>query len=48
MARHRHQKFIRFLNALQRGIPKDKAGHAIVDNYAAHKTPRCGAGWRGS
>jgi len=38
MARHRHQEFIRFLNALERAIPQDKAVHAIVDNYAAHKT----------
>jgi transposase len=40
MARHRHQEFIRFLNALEREIPKDKAVHAILDNYAAHKTPQ--------
>jgi transposase len=40
MARHRHQEFIRFLNALEREIPKDKTVHAIVDNYAAHKTPQ--------
>jgi transposase len=39
MARHRHQEFIRFLNALEREIPKDEAVHAILDNYAAHKTP---------
>jgi transposase len=39
MARHRHQEFIRFLNALEREIPQDKAVHAILDNYAAHKTP---------
>jgi transposase len=39
MARHRHQEFIRFLNALEREIPPDKAVHAIVDNYAAHKQP---------
>jgi transposase len=40
MARHRHQEFIRFLNALEREIPRDKAVHAILDNYAAHKTPQ--------
>ena len=40
MARHRHQEFIRFLNAIEREIPKDKAVHAIIDNYAAHKTPQ--------
>src|SRR3954451_6740739 len=39
MARHRHQEFIRFLNTLEREIPHDKAVHAILDNYAAHKTP---------
>src|SRR5687768_6478152 len=40
MARHRHQEFISFLNALERAIPQDKAVHAIIDNYAAHKTPQ--------
>ena len=40
MARHRHQEFIRFLNAIERAIPQDKAVHAILDNYAAHKTPQ--------
>jgi transposase len=39
MARHRHQEFIRFLNALERDIPAGKVVHAILDNYAAHKTP---------
>ena len=37
MQRHRHQEFIRFLNALERDIPADKAVHVILDNYAAHK-----------
>ena len=37
MQRHRHQEFIRFLNRIERDIPADKAIHAIVDNYAAHK-----------
>ena len=39
MQRHRHQEFIRFLNALEREIPAGKVVHAILDNYAAHKTP---------
>ena len=39
MQRHRHQEFIRFLNALERDIPAGKLVHAILDNYAAHKTP---------
>jgi transposase len=37
MQRHRHQEFIRFLNALERDIPAGKVVHVIVDNYAAHK-----------
>ena len=37
--RHRHQQFIRFLNALEREIPDGKVFHAILDNYGAHKTP---------
>jgi len=37
MQRHRHQEFIRFLNQIERSVPKDKPIHAIVDNYAAHK-----------
>ena len=39
MQRHRHQEFIRFLNALEKEIPAGKVVHAILDNYAAHKTP---------
>ena len=39
MQLHRHQEFIRFLNALERDIPAGKLVHAILDNYAAHKTP---------
>jgi len=37
MQRHRHQEFIRFLNALERDIPAGKTVHVILDNYAAHK-----------
>ena len=40
MQRHRHQDFIRFLNATEAAVPKGKAIHAIVDNYAAHKHPK--------
>jgi transposase len=47
MARHRHQDFIRFLNALEREIPAGKVVHAILDNYAAHKTPEVRRWWRG-
>ena len=40
MKRHRHQEFIRFLNAIDAKVPKKKAVHVIVDNYAAHKHPK--------
>jgi transposase len=39
MQRHRHQEFIRFLNAVEREVPAGKTIHAIIDNYAAHKHP---------
>ncbi len=39
MARHRHQEFIRFLNAIERAVPAGKVVHVILDNYAAHKHP---------
>lgn len=39
MKRHRHQEFIRFLNAVDAQVPRRKAIHAIVDNYATHKHP---------
>ena len=39
MARHRHQEFIRFLNALEREIPAGKVVHAVLDNVSSHKTP---------
>ena len=40
MKRHRHQEFIRFLNVIDAKVPKMKAVHIIVDNYAAHKHPK--------
>jgi len=48
MQRHRHQEFIRFLNAVEREVPAGKLVHAIVDNYAAHKHPRFVPGLRGT
>jgi hypothetical protein len=39
MQRHRHEEFIRFLNAVDREVPVDKTIEAIVDNYATHKHP---------
>ena len=40
MSRHRHQEFIRFLEDIDAQVPKRKAIHAIVDNYATHKHPK--------
>ena len=40
MQRHRHQEFIRLLNAIERQVPAGKVNHAIADNYAAHKHPK--------
>ena len=39
MQRHRHQEFIRFLNAVEAEVPAGKVVHVILDNYAAHKHP---------
>jgi transposase len=39
MQRHRHQEFIRFLNAIEAEVPAGKLVHVILDNYAAHKHP---------
>ena len=38
--RHRHQEFIRFLNAIEAQVPAGKIVHVILDNYAAHKQPK--------
>ena len=40
MQHHRHQEFIRFLNAIEEQVPGGKVIHAIVDNYATHKHPK--------
>jgi transposase len=37
MQRHRHQEFVRFLNAVEAAVPAGKLIHAILDNYATHK-----------
>jgi transposase len=37
MQRHRHQEFIRFLNAIERAVPAGKLIHVVLDNYGAHK-----------
>src|SRR6476659_8709811 len=40
MQRHRHQEFIRFLNAVEAAIPAGKLVHCILDNYTTHKHPK--------
>jgi len=40
LARHRHQDFIKFLNAVERAVPPGRVIHAILDNYATHKHPK--------
>ena len=40
MPKHRHQEYIRFLNAVEATMPAGKHVHAIVDNYATHKHPK--------
>src|SRR6187397_882740 len=38
--RHRHQEFIRFLNAIEAAVPAGKLIHCILDNYGTHKHPK--------
>jgi transposase len=40
MQRHRHQEFIRFLNAIEAEVPAGKIVHVILDNYGPHKHPK--------
>src|SRR5512133_3800070 len=40
MQRHRHQEFIRFLNAIEAESPSGKIVHVILDNYGSHKHPK--------
>jgi transposase len=40
MQRHRHQEFLRFLNAVEAAVSAGKLVHAILDNYATHKHPK--------
>jgi len=46
MQRHRHQEFLRFLNAVEAAVPAGKLVHAILDNYGTHKHPKVVA-WLG-
>jgi transposase len=40
MQRHRHQEFIRFLNAIEAAVPAGKVIHLIMDHDATHKHPK--------
>src|SRR3954471_11486840 len=40
MQRHRHQEFVRFLNAVEAAVPAGRLVHAIMDNYGTHKQPK--------
>ena len=48
MQRHRHQEFIRFLNAIEAQVPARKTVHADPDNDAAHKHPKVSHGSTGT
>ena len=39
LPRHRHEEFLRFLQTIDREVPKGLAVHMILDNYATHKHP---------
>lgn len=40
MQRHRHQEYVRFLNAVEAAVPAGKLIAAVADNYATHKHPK--------
>ena len=40
MQRHRHQEFLRFLDAIEAAVPAGKVIHVILDNYGSHKHPK--------
>jgi transposase len=40
MQRHRHQEFLRVLNAIERTVPAGKVIHVILDNYGSHQHPK--------
>ena len=35
--RHRHQEFLRFLNHIDKNVPKNLDIHLVIDNYCTHK-----------
>jgi hypothetical protein len=40
MQRHRHQEFIRLLNAIEAAVPIGQVVRAILDDYAVHRHPK--------
>jgi transposase len=38
--RHRHQEWLKFLQAIERASPPEVDVHLILDNYATHKHPK--------
>jgi transposase len=40
MQRHRHQEFIRFLNAVERQVPSGKAVHVVLDKLCYTQAPQ--------
>jgi transposase len=42
--RHRHQEWLKFLQAIEKAAPPDVDVHLILDNYATHKHPKV-LGW---
>ncbi len=40
MQRHRRDKFIRFLNTVEREVIANRPIHVVLDNYATHKHPK--------
>ena len=39
-SRHRHQEWLKFLQAIEKAAPADVDVHLILDNYATHKHPK--------
>ena len=37
--RHRHQEFLRFMELIDKTVPKGKTVHVVLDNSSTHKTP---------
>jgi hypothetical protein len=40
MQRHRHLKFLCFLNTIEAAVPAGKVVQVIPDNYGSHKHPK--------